>query len=394
MPGGFATWENGREVTVEADKQLANLDFTLPPFKQGRWKTYTHENGLAGDDVSCVLQARDGALWFGTDQGVSRFDGRSFSSLPPEDGLPRSSVNRIEEDNAGRMWMIGEATKLFRYDPKAPSPRVRAFTTADGLPADNVTALAADKSGRLWVGTAKGLCYHDAEAEKSGGKPFVSTTREESELIKDLTPGGRHGALAGAARRVGIWRSAAFLKSQPMTAEKVLQLDGNDSYVELPSNIFNDLTEATVEGWVKWKSHRKYSRFFDFGNTWKSMVVSNQAGTDTLYFSLSRPPFTTDSELKMTVPGLTLDERLVPHRRSSRGRREPDFISMASRWYPIHTREVSRPSRMAITIIWAGRIGKGRQERKTRTSTARWMRCESGRSRAARKRSLSTWGRS
>jgi hypothetical protein len=48
VPGGFAPWENGREVTVEADKQLANLDFTLPPFKQGRWKTYTHENGLAG----------------------------------------------------------------------------------------------------------------------------------------------------------------------------------------------------------------------------------------------------------------------------------------------------------------------------------------------------------
>src|SRR4030095_15872848 len=45
VPGGFAAWENDRVVTVEADKQLSNLDFTLARFKQGRWKTYTHEHG-------------------------------------------------------------------------------------------------------------------------------------------------------------------------------------------------------------------------------------------------------------------------------------------------------------------------------------------------------------
>ncbi|MEO7318197.1 MAG: LamG-like jellyroll fold domain-containing protein, partial [Chthoniobacteraceae bacterium] len=122
--GGFAEWENGREVTVEADKQLTNLDFALTPFKQGRWKTYTHENGLAGDAVVCVFQAKDGAMWFGTDQGVSRFDGRTFSSLPAEDGMPRGPIRRIEEDDAGRMWM-GGPTGLVRYDPKASSPRAR-----------------------------------------------------------------------------------------------------------------------------------------------------------------------------------------------------------------------------------------------------------------------------
>ena len=33
---------------------------------------------------------------------------------------------------------------------------------------------------------------------------------------------------------------------------RVLELDGNGSYIQLPSNIFNDLTNATIEGWVKW----------------------------------------------------------------------------------------------------------------------------------------------
>jgi PAS domain S-box-containing protein len=48
------------------------------------------------------------------------------------------------------------------------------------------------------------------------------------------------------------------------TANRVLMLDGTNSYVELPPSIFNDLTNATVEGWVKWDGFRHCSRFFDF----------------------------------------------------------------------------------------------------------------------------------
>ena len=193
VPGGFAAWENGREVTVEANKQLTNLDFTLPPFKRGHWKTYTHENGLAGDNVFCVFQSADGALWFGTDLGVSRFDGRTFASLPAEDTLPGGRVLAMTEDDAGRMWM-GGTTGVFCYDPKTPLQRARLYTTKDGLPADNVNELAIDKAGRLWVGTSKGLCYYDPAAEQSGRVAFVNTRTEKLQMAKDLSPGSRQGS--------------------------------------------------------------------------------------------------------------------------------------------------------------------------------------------------------
>jgi hypothetical protein len=47
---------------------------------------------------------------------------------------------------------------------------------------------------------------------------------------------------------------------------RTLKLDGEDSCVELPPNIFNDLTEITVEAWVKWDKFQHYSRFFEFGS--------------------------------------------------------------------------------------------------------------------------------
>ena len=88
------------------------------------------------------------------------------------------------------------------------------------------------------------------------------------------------------------------------TSNQVLHLDGMNRYVELPSNIFNNLQEATVEGWVKWNSLRRFSRFFDFGNIWRAIEICNVANTGDLYVSIDRPPFVQASELRLTVPGM------------------------------------------------------------------------------------------
>jgi len=65
---------------------------------------------------------------------------------------------------------------------------------------------------------------------------------------------------------------------------RVLELDGQGSYVELPSNIFNDLDEATVEGWVKFQEFRTESRFFDFGTRGPGIYVTEDGATADLRF--------------------------------------------------------------------------------------------------------------
>jgi len=105
-----------------------------------------------------------------------------------------------------------------------------------------------------------------------------------------------------------FWVCAEPAVAQPVPTvpapNHVLELDGTNSFVELPPNIFNDLTEATVEGWVQWRQLRAWSRFFDFGNVWRAMNLHNFNRSDTLRFGLSLPPFTKDSELLLTVSGL------------------------------------------------------------------------------------------
>ena len=83
--------------------------------------------------------------------------------------------------------------------------------------------------------------------------------------------------------------------------------------MELPSDIFNNLEEATVEGWLKWDRFRSYSRFFDFGNTWRAIEIGNLQVTNTLYFSLGRPPFTRGIRAGADGARTDPDERMVPH---------------------------------------------------------------------------------
>jgi len=82
---------------------------------------------------------------------------------------------------------------------------------------------------------------------------------------------------------------------------KVLELDGAGSYVELPPDIFKNLTQATVEVWAKWDSFRTYSRIFEFGAAWQSMNVFNQANTADLRFNLYPKRAQNDPSLMFTV---------------------------------------------------------------------------------------------
>lgn len=67
---------------------------------------------------------------------------------------------------------------------------------------------------------------------------------------------------------------------------KVLELDGNGSYVELPPNLFTNLTQATVEVWARWDRFRSFSRVFEFGGPWQSMSLFNHQTTGGLRYNL------------------------------------------------------------------------------------------------------------
>jgi sensor histidine kinase YesM/ligand-binding sensor domain-containing protein len=65
---------------------------------------YDTKDGLAGSTVYDMCQDNDGFIWFATENGVSRFDGKHFKNYTTKDGLPDNEVLKMYADSRGRIW--------------------------------------------------------------------------------------------------------------------------------------------------------------------------------------------------------------------------------------------------------------------------------------------------
>ena len=85
------------------------LLFILSPiciFSQDyNYSHYDSRDGLGSATVYCITQDKFGFLWFGTETGVTRFDGTHFRTFTKEDGLPDNDITQLFADSKGRVWM-------------------------------------------------------------------------------------------------------------------------------------------------------------------------------------------------------------------------------------------------------------------------------------------------
>jgi ligand-binding sensor domain-containing protein/signal transduction histidine kinase len=143
-------------------------------------RSYTTADGLASDQVYCIHQDSHGFLWVCTSEGLSRFDGYSFTNYHTSDGLPGNLVRKLIETRQGIYW-IATFDGLVRFDPRgAGASRFRAYPLAGwmkGVP----SVLREDRDGGIWCGTtnSQGVFYlgpHDTafhHVDTPGVDPIV-----------------------------------------------------------------------------------------------------------------------------------------------------------------------------------------------------------------------------
>ena len=79
------------------------------------FSNYSTEHGLCSPEVYCVMQDSKGFMWFGTDQGVSRFDGYKFYNFGKDQGLTSHVVFNILEDHNKDIWLSSMTGEVFIY---------------------------------------------------------------------------------------------------------------------------------------------------------------------------------------------------------------------------------------------------------------------------------------
>ena len=66
---------------------------------------YTANDGLASNTVYDLCQSTSGYIWFATENGLSRFDGKNWRTFTTDDGLPDNEVLKLFADTKGRVWI-------------------------------------------------------------------------------------------------------------------------------------------------------------------------------------------------------------------------------------------------------------------------------------------------
>jgi signal transduction histidine kinase/ligand-binding sensor domain-containing protein/CheY-like chemotaxis protein len=150
---GYATQLNDNEIEKLLEDRDGNLWIAtygggLSRLKDGQFTTYTTKDGLSGNFVYSLFADSRGALWIGTDHGLSCWKDHHFTTilsinLPPE--------ATIHEDQVGNLW-VADNSSLYRIQ----NEKVVSFTTKEGLSNGSITAIL-DDIGNLWIGTENGL---------------------------------------------------------------------------------------------------------------------------------------------------------------------------------------------------------------------------------------------
>lgn len=185
---------------------------------------YQVENGLSNNAVLCSVQDPMGFMWFGTKDGLNRFDGYSFKVFHNDpdnpNGLGSNFVRALHVDKTGYIW-VGTDQGIYLFDPKSETfsffnPSVtteiidiqgdhlgntwfitnltlfRYSASADSLvsvtdrAAVSVSAFGLTETGNVWVGTANGdlLCYQPATGFQQPYQLFEHSPKVVSQWIE------------------------------------------------------------------------------------------------------------------------------------------------------------------------------------------------------------------
>jgi ligand-binding sensor domain-containing protein/DNA-binding CsgD family transcriptional regulator len=160
-------------------------EFLWSQHRDVKFKHLNVEQGLSNSTVQDILQDYRGFMWFGTYDGLNRYDGYNFRIYRHDPNDPNSlgerNINVIYEDSSGNLWIAGNGISKFnplteKFSNYIPNPK-----HPQKLSSLDVKVIHEDRWGILWIGSFdKGLIRFDPK--KGIMKPFKHRPTDPNSL--------------------------------------------------------------------------------------------------------------------------------------------------------------------------------------------------------------------
>lgn len=254
---------------------------------------FTEKDGLSNNNVWSVLEDTLGNIWFGTDDGVSRYDGKTISkisftvtnSIGSGTAISQSGKNivwSIFQDKKGTIW-FGSDDGIYCYNGKTFSYFLdhTDVINKSNLTLKSVQCIFEDKNGNMWFGSGpmafEGIGFYD-------GKYLTGFKPQDEGWIRNITE-DKHGTLLFATRHIGLitYDGNNFTGfSGPQEIRKDLintVLADSKGNIWYGSDYTND-NDVTTGGFWKFdgKSFVEFTKTDGLGNTAIYSLMEDKAG--------------------------------------------------------------------------------------------------------------------
>ena len=244
-------------------------ELAITQYVQNVWRAPA---ALPHDNVTSILQTRDGYLWVGTVEGLARFDGvRSVvfdRSNTPE--FLDNWIRFLAEDGDGRLWIGTLGGGIVCRE----NGRFTRFGATEGIPGKVVTAMYVDPAGHLWAGTSGEGLFHfrGGSFARAPGSEAVAS-RSVRSLVEDADGTLWVGTETGLFR-IGPGAAPPLPAESGLASDAILSLaaDASGIWIGTESSGLKHLVAGTVTTYNRLAGlphDRVWSLAFDHdGNLW------------------------------------------------------------------------------------------------------------------------------
>jgi ligand-binding sensor domain-containing protein len=244
--------------------------FSSPlPAQEHSYINYTVKDGLAGATVYAMAQDKDGFLWFGTETGLSRYDGTHFRNFYTTDGLPDNEIIKLFVDSRNRIWIIPFKNKVCYYQHgkihnQDNDPLLRQLDIHS-----EVIAIIEDTAGNVLV--ADSGCIHViapnggiTDIKDIDGKPFLPVQAGITNKMQcRFLLGTRWGDIWADLDKDRLRLTGTLKSNEPNNSASTYISPQWETYLYKDSLIFRDTRDNTLSGIVMPKEFNNLSRIND-----------------------------------------------------------------------------------------------------------------------------------
>ncbi len=131
------------------------------------------DDGLSQNDVNCIFQDSEGLMWFGTHDGLNRYDGYNFKIYRPENNNSNSInsnlIFALTGDQKGNLWIGSSGDGLSHFNKKTEkfTHYIHEPENPKSLKNNQINGLFVDSKNRLWVATIDGVSMAQLSEESA-----------------------------------------------------------------------------------------------------------------------------------------------------------------------------------------------------------------------------------